>query len=88
MVKIKLPFLDGDDIYKISSPGYLTISDLSASSFDVVEATGIGVYRENTYFATIDGGRHLYIFDIDSGQNVGALDYQDQEDAAELNQSF
>ena len=74
---------DGDDIYKISSPGYLTISDLSASSFDVVEATGIGVYRENTYFATIDGGRHLYIFDIDSGQNVIALDYQDQENRIE-----
>ena len=75
---------DGDDTYKISSPGYLTIADLSNSSYDVVEATGIGVYRPSTYFATIDGGRHLYIIDTDSGQAIIALDYRDPENKIEL----
>ncbi|MDC0563831.1 putative Ig domain-containing protein, partial [Alphaproteobacteria bacterium] len=74
---------DGNDTYKISNPGYLTIADLSNSSFDVIETTGIGVYRPNTYFATIDGGRHLYIIDLDSQQAVIALDYTDPENRIE-----
>ena len=39
---------DGNDTYKISTPGFLTIADLSNFTYDVVEATGIGVYRPNT----------------------------------------
>ena len=75
---------DGNDTYKISSPGFLTIADLSNSTYDVVEATGIGVYRPNTYFATVDGGRHLYIVDLDSSQAIIALDYQDPENKIEV----
>ncbi|MDA8717550.1 putative Ig domain-containing protein, partial [Alphaproteobacteria bacterium] len=74
---------DGNDTYKITGPGFLTIADLSSSTFDVVEATGIGVYRPNTYFATVDGGRHLYLLDLDSFQSVIALDYQDPENRIE-----
>ena len=46
-------------IHKISSPGFLTIADLSSSSYDVVEASGIGLYGTSTYFFI--GGWASYI---------------------------
>ena len=57
---------DGNDTYSISSPGFLTIADQSSSSFDVLETTGVGVYELNTFFTTVDGGRHLFVIDADS----------------------
>ena len=74
---------DGNDTYTISSPGTLTILDYSHSPLDVLVTTGIGLYREkNTYFFTIDGGRHLWIGD-ELGQQVYALDYQNPENRIE-----
>src|SRR4051794_30190709 len=56
-----------------SNPGLMTIAETSGSG-DRVTAYGIGVDRATTYFATIDS-RHLYVFDIASGQGVIQLDW-------------
>src|SRR3954468_23317473 len=64
----------GDDSYYMgSNPGLMTIAETSGSG-DRVTAYGIGVDRATTYFATIDS-RHLYVFDIASGQGVIQLDW-------------
>ena len=50
---------EGADKYKIDSPGFMTMFDGGYRCKDVVQATGIGVYNDSTWVATIDGGQHL-----------------------------
>ena len=56
-------------------PGVMTIFDNGNSSNDMVEASGLGVYSLST-FGTIDN-RHLVASDINSGQQLIIIDYQD-----------
>ena len=58
---------EGNDTYIINSPGVMTINDNGNSSNDTIEASGIGVYSETTYFGTLEG-RHLVVGDSLSGQ--------------------
>ena len=73
---------EGDDTYIIHSPGIMTIIDNGNSANDRVEASGIGVYSETTYFGTIDS-RHLVVGDSLSGQYLIVLDYQDSANKIE-----
>jgi hypothetical protein len=66
----------GDDKYIINSPGTMTIIDDGNSSNDTLQASGIGVSSETTFFGTIDG-RHLVITDTASGQQLVMINYQD-----------
>ena len=67
---------EGNDHYIINSPGVMTIFDNSNSSNDMVEASGLGVSFLSTFFGTIDN-RHLVAGDINSGQQLLIIDYQD-----------
>ena len=67
---------EGNDHYIINSPGVMTIFDNSNSSNDMVEASGLGVSFLSTFFGTIDN-RHLVASDINSGQQLLIIDYQD-----------
>ena len=67
---------EGNDHYIINSPGVMTIFDNGTSSNDIVEASGLGVYSLSTVFGTIDN-RHLVAGDINSGQQLLIIDYQD-----------
>jgi hypothetical protein len=53
---------EADDTYIINSPGIMTIIDNGNSANDRVEASGIGVSSETTYFGTIER-HHLAIRD-------------------------
>ena len=59
----------GNDTCIINSPGTMTIVDNANSSNDTVQASGIGVDSETTFFGTIDS-LHLVAIDIASGQQL------------------
>jgi hypothetical protein len=66
---------EGNDTYIINSPGTMTLIDHGNSQFDTVEASGLGVTYETTFFGTIDN-RHLVATDTISGQQLIVIDYQ------------
>jgi hypothetical protein len=66
---------EGNDTYIINSPGTMTIIDHGNSQFDTVEASGLGVTYDTTFFGTIDN-RHLVATDTISGQQLIVIDYQ------------
>ena len=74
---------EGNDHYIINSPGVMTIFDNGTSSNDIVEASGLGVYSLSTVFGTIDN-RHLVAGDINSGQQLLIIDYQDNLNKIEI----
>ena len=64
----------GNDHYSMgSNPGLMTVAETSGAA-DRITATGMGVLRSTTFFATIDS-RHLYAFDTASGQGVLQIDW-------------
>ena len=64
----------GNDTYKIEQPGFMTVFDGGYSGKDVVQATGIGVYNDSTWVATIEG-RHLWAYDEYSDQGIIVSDF-------------
>jgi hypothetical protein len=65
----------GDDHYDMGSQsGLMTISETSGAT-DRLTATGLGVTRATTFFSTMEGGRHLFVYDTASGQGVLQLDW-------------
>jgi len=68
----------GDDYYLMNSPGAMTIADGGNSSGDTLEISGISVSSLSSYVAEIDS-RHLVAFDLDAGQSVYLIDWNEPE---------
>ena len=76
---------EGSDTYTISSAGFMTVYDAGIGNhggFDRVETSGIGLFSETSYVATVDN-RHLFGFDIASQQNVLIIDYMEESSRIE-----
>ena len=66
----------GADTYIASNQSTITVAENGNSIGDSVIATGIGLTRDTSYAATIDG-RHLVAGDTASGQFVYVVDFLD-----------
>lgn len=66
----------GNDTYKVGRQGMAVIMDNGRrGDYDVVSATGIGVYRKSSYILDIDN-RHLLALDTTTGQLVLVIDWK------------
>lgn len=68
----------GDDFYEVLNGGDVIVADFGGGN-DTVRALGIGPDRDNTFGGTIDGGRHLVLFDDDSGQAFIVINWLDPD---------
>ncbi|MEQ9642670.1 MAG: calcium-binding protein [Alphaproteobacteria bacterium] len=68
----------GNDFYDILNGSNIIVADHGGGD-DTLRALGIGPDRDNTFGATIDGGRHLLLFDEDSDTEVLVLNWLDPD---------
>ena len=59
----------GNDTYVVDQQSTVTVFENGSSSNDKLIVTGLGPYRPNTYFLTLDN-KHLVVLDTDSYQEI------------------